>query len=224
MSRKPLIRTSEFPYHVMSRTNNKEWFQLPIEICWKIFEDKLALVSEKYKAIISSFVLMSNHFHMLIWTPDENIDLIMNVLLREVAIKINDFAGRSNHVFGGRYQRCLVDDEMYLGQVYKYIYTNPVYSNLSTKVEEYPFSTLQYVLHERKLKFPVNEERVVIQRCIPEDWKLRLEWLNDEYHPKQRDVIRNALKRKRFQLSKNNNDQKWIKSLKKHLVPIKKIS
>lgn len=36
MSRKILIKTNELSYHVLNRSNNQEWFYLPIEEVWAL--------------------------------------------------------------------------------------------------------------------------------------------------------------------------------------------
>jgi putative transposase len=49
MPRKKLIYTDQFPYHVTARSNNKEWFYLPISEVWNIFTSKLCEASLKFK-------------------------------------------------------------------------------------------------------------------------------------------------------------------------------
>src|SRR5574338_252694 len=126
MPRKPLIRSQIYPYHVTSRANNREWFFLPQAICWEVFGEKLSIVSERYRAKVLAFVLMSNHFHLLIQTPDGNLDAIMNYLIREVSRTIGARSRRINRIFGGRYKWSLIQDECYIAHVYKYVYRNPV--------------------------------------------------------------------------------------------------
>jgi REP element-mobilizing transposase RayT len=96
MPRKTLIRSSEHPYHISARCINKDWFRLPIEDIWKIFEDYLCHVSHVYDLRIHSFVLMSNHFHLLASTPQGNIDKVMNYLMREVSRNITRESGQKS--------------------------------------------------------------------------------------------------------------------------------
>jgi putative transposase len=51
MPRKPLFRTKKLPYHVWARSNNKEWFNLPIEDVWKTFCWRLKEAQEKTSSI-----------------------------------------------------------------------------------------------------------------------------------------------------------------------------
>ena len=75
MGRKNLIRQNEFPYHVTIRTCNKNWFLIPMYQMWDICYDCLKLSLEKIPVNIHSFVLMNNHYHLLLTTPDSNIDV-----------------------------------------------------------------------------------------------------------------------------------------------------
>ena len=88
MPRKKIIRTNEFPYHVTARTNNQEWFKLSLDEVWSIFERVLSKVQLRYSIEIYQFVLMSNHYHLLLSTPEANIDKAIQVIAL-VAIAVN---------------------------------------------------------------------------------------------------------------------------------------
>src|SRR5580704_8555974 len=109
MPRRKTIYTWEYPYHLVSRSNNQAWFSIPIDQCWEIFCDKLNHISDVYDFKIHSFVLMSNHTH-LIGTPSEEHYLgeVMNWLQSSVARTINRVSGQINHVFGGPYKPSLI--------------------------------------------------------------------------------------------------------------------
>src|SRR5581483_5588273 len=103
MARKNLYRSSVHPYHVTARSNNGEWFYIPTLEAWNIFVECAFAISVAYGAKIHAFVLMSNHFHLLVSTPDSNLDDVMQYFLREAGKLINLKAKRINHIFGGRY-------------------------------------------------------------------------------------------------------------------------
>ena len=77
MPRKNLIRCNNLPYHVTSRANNKEWFALPMDQVWKICQDCLKAAFDLHKVEIIAFVLMNNHYHLILRTPDANLDQFM---------------------------------------------------------------------------------------------------------------------------------------------------
>jgi putative transposase len=210
MARAPIIRTSEFPYHVMSRTNNKEWFQIPMEECWEIFINELIHISIRFGVKIGSFVLMSNHFHMIFWTPNENLDEIMQVFLWNVSCKINKRANRTNHVFGSRYKWCLIQDERYLAHVYKYVYINPIKAGLCSRVEDYLFSTLQYVIQNQESKFKLHDSLFEDFDLVSKDVNKRLEWLNNVYTNEQYEFIKKRVGRSVFVMPKHKNYRKLL--------------
>ncbi len=188
---------SVFPYHVFARANNKDWFGLPLGECWKVFEEKLAIVSERYSAQVISFVLLVNHFHMLMRTPNANLDEIMNYLMRETSREIARRLGRINHIFGGRYKGCVITQSSYFYHVYKYVYRNPVEAGSCLRVEDYPFSTLQQLVNRTQFSFPVHDDIATNLSPIPK-WPERLEWLNGAPSAAQTDFIRRALRHAEF--------------------------
>jgi len=213
MPRRPLIRTHEFPYHVTARSNNREWFSLPLATCWEIFENQLAKITKEYQAKILSFVLMSNHFHLLLWTPQANIDAMMNYFLREVSRTMGKKTGRINHIFGGRYKWCLIERNSYLAHAYRYVYRNPVAAGLVGRVERYSYSTVQELLGKRTSPYRIYDGENEINSYIPECIEERVRWLNTSFQPKEEDLIRRALRRAKFQFSKRRNDRPWLESL-----------
>ena len=198
MPRKSLIRTSEYPYHVMARTNNRDQFAVSGKISWEIFCEKIQIVSERYDANTISFVLMPNHFHMIIQTPNENLDTIMNYLLREVSRSMGTISGRINHTFGGPYKWCLIDRDSYLMNAYKYVYRNPVAANLVEAVEDYPFSTLQNLLSKRQKRFPIDANYAIDKSLIPNEIEDQVQWLNTPFRSTEITRIRKALRRRIF--------------------------
>ncbi len=215
MPKKPIIRTSEYPYHIYARSNNRENFFIPTSNVWEIMVSEIRTVTNRYHAQIHAFILMLNHFHMLISTPKENIDAIMKYLMREVSRKIARSAKRINRIFGGRYRRSLIKNNAYYAHVYRYIYRNPVEVKMSNKVEEYPFSTMQMLIKNQTSKpFPLfDKEYISRSEIIPKNLNERLDWLNVPYASEQGEMIRKALRRNIFRLSTQNSLIKTRKSL-----------
>lgn len=143
MPRKPLIRSDKHFYHVVTRSNHKDWFALPMEKVWKLFLNSLALAQEKYPAKIGPFILMSNHYHLLILTPNSNLDQFMYELNKNFSLKLRTESLMVNRMFGGRYKGCLIKNQNYLWNTWKYIFQNPIRANITDKVEDYPFGSLK---------------------------------------------------------------------------------
>lgn len=152
---------------------------------------------KQYGCRIHSFVLMSNHYHLLISTPRSNIGEAMKYLHREVARKVNRAAGRTNHFFGGRYKWSLIDDENYYWNAVKYVFRNPLRAGLCEKVEAYPYSSLS---RPRDLEWMMCD----FFRSPDEEIELNLEWLNEKFEAEKEIAIRKALRRRNFELPKTS--------------------
>ncbi|MCI5071602.1 transposase [bacterium] len=212
MPRKPLIKSSVYPYHIFGRSNNKEHFYVPLDVVWDISTYLFEKVHQEYEAKLHTFVLMPNHYHILMSTPLKNIDQIMNYWVRELSKKINYRAGRINRVFGGRYKWCSIQDEIYHANAYKYIYQNPTRAFLSDKIETYPWSTIQFLKNNNIPKYLYDEDFCQLNHVIPMKIKDKLLWLNDFLLEKEQEVIRRALRRYIFQYP---NKKKFYSVLRK---------
>ena len=112
-------------YHLTSRGDRRE----------DIYEDDndrngflsvLESVCERYNWICHAYCLMSNHYHLLIETPDGNLAKGMRQLNGVYTQNYNRRHDRVGHVFQGRYKAILVEKDSYLLEVSRYIVMNPV--------------------------------------------------------------------------------------------------
>jgi len=98
--------------------------------------------SEKYKVDIHAWVMMTNHVHLLC-TPrqEEAVSRMMQALGRRYVRYFNFEYQRSGTLWEGRYKSCLVQEERYLLEVYRYIELNPVRAEMVTDPGEYRWSS-----------------------------------------------------------------------------------
>jgi putative transposase len=202
MARKRLEMSSLHPYHLWARCINKEWFQIPLPEVWRVYTNYLHFINQAFDVEIYSFVLMSNHFHLLMRTPNQNLDVTMNYFMRETSRTIAGLSGRINQIYGGPYGGSLIKSEHYFRHAYKYVYRNPVEAGACGRVEEYPFSTLSGLIGLTPLHIPLVEDTIFFENpnnCI--------EWLNSSYKHDHKDQIRRALRRHEFEFPnyRNNN-------------------
>lgn len=201
MPRKRFLASNDFPYHVTARCLNKEWFALPHEILWEIFSDYLYFIHHAFQVRIHSFVLMPNHIHMIIRTPDMNLDKAMNYFMRETSRVIGFRSGRINQVYGGPYYWSLMRSPNYFLHAYKYVYRNPIEAALAPRVETYKFSTLPALLGQARTIIPVVNDETLFDGL--ED---QLKWLNSAYPSDEvRIDIKNALRKKEFHFAKDGH-------------------
>ena len=201
MGKKRLIRSEVYPYHVVVRSNNQEWFKINTANIWKILSDYLYFVSKAYEIKIHAVVLMSNHFHMLVSTPNCNLDSAMNYLMRECSRVINYDSKRINHTFGGPYKWSLITSANYYANALKYIYRNPVAVGAAKNVEVYPFSTLHGLLGLSHLSIPIEPPIADLTVTIPSDMHNYLIWLNTPYSKDSAEAISRGFRRDKFEFS-----------------------
>jgi len=84
---------------------------------------------------------MTNHYHLLIETPEGNLSRVMHYINGSYTTYINIKKKRSGHLFQGRYKAILVEQDSYLVELSRYIHLNPVRAGLVDRPEEYPYSS-----------------------------------------------------------------------------------
>ena len=196
MPRTKRILQSEYPYHITLRAIQRHDFNVNIENLWSFSSDLLLFCSYAFRLEIHSFVLMNNHYHMLVRTPQANLNKFMNYFNRELSREITYKSGQINQKFGARYHATIVSDNRYYHTVYKYIYRNPVEANICERVQDYKFSSLNFLTYREPYRFPIFDtyfERI-------EDHLNNLAWLNYGYEQEEKIKIRKALKKTYFEL------------------------
>jgi REP element-mobilizing transposase RayT len=133
----------EFPgalYHITSRGNRME----PI---YEDDEDRqqfLLLMDEvgnSYNWVCHAYCLMTNHYHLLIETPDANLSRGMRQLNGVYTQNFNRRHDRVGHVFQGRYKAILVEKQSYLLELARYIVLNPVRTQIVKSAYDWPWSS-----------------------------------------------------------------------------------
>jgi REP element-mobilizing transposase RayT len=82
---------------------------------------------------------MSNHYHLLIETPDANLSKGMRQLNGVYTQTYNRAHARVGHVFQGRYKAILVEKEPYLLELSRSIVLNPVRAGMVGSARDWPW-------------------------------------------------------------------------------------
>ncbi len=188
MPRKQLIRTHLFPYHITARSNNKDWFELPMEQVWRICLMAMKKAYAKHPVDIISFVLMNNHYHLIVKTPNCDIDLFMYEFNKNISLHLRFRTERVNKMFGGRYKRCLIQSNRYFANCYRYVYQNPMRAKLVNRCEIYPYSSLYYKAKGIGFAVPLFDKM-----GFSDEFKLI--WLNETIDELEVQAIKNGLYR-----------------------------
>ena len=128
----PRVLRYQYPgavYHLMARgEGGKMVFETDEDR--KGFLFRLGKVCECHGWRVHAWVLMGNHFHLLVETPEANLVTGMKLLLGTFSQGWNRRRMRSGHVFQGRYKSIPVNashsDPHYFKIVADYIHLNPV--------------------------------------------------------------------------------------------------
>lgn len=199
MPRKLLIRTPDFPYHITNRSNNKDFFYIDKSLLWDIFMNCLNELINQYGCDMHGFVLMSNHYHLIISTPRENIGDAMKYFHREVARQANKSTGRVNHFFGGRYKWSIVSNEDYYWNGVKYIFRNPVRAGICSDVTDYEFSSLNK-------NTPLFNWKMIDYFAVDKSLiELNTDWLNEPFSKENEAAVGKALKRREFKVPRGKS-------------------
>ena len=125
MARPLRIQFENAYYHVTCRGNSgQEIFSNDADR--SAFLDLLERSSDIYQTEILAYVLMSNHFHLLVKTPLGNLQEFMRHFNISYTSYYNWRHDRRGHLYQGRYKSFLVDADEYLQEVSRYIHLNPI--------------------------------------------------------------------------------------------------
>ena len=104
--------------------------------------DLLELQARQDEVAIHGYVLMDNHFHLLL-TPQtaDGLSHMMQAVGRRYVRYFNDRHGRSGTLWEGRYKSTLVETERYLLACMCYIDLNPVRAGLVAQARDYAWSS-----------------------------------------------------------------------------------
>ena len=141
MSRKPRFNLVGVPQHVIQRGNNREpCFYSEDDYCRYLADLKEAAL--KNNCAIHSYVLMTNHVHLLV-TPfsDHGVSHMMQDLGRKYVRYINHVYKRTGTLWEGRYKSSLIDSHKYLFTCMRYIELNPVRASMVSHPSEYRWSS-----------------------------------------------------------------------------------
>jgi REP element-mobilizing transposase RayT len=127
-------------YHVMSRGNEGNYIFFD-ESDRKFFLKALGEISERFEIDIFAYVLMDNHYHLLIRIQRANLSKAMQWLGVTYTRRINDRHARSGHLFQGRFKSILVQNDAYLMQLSCYIHRNPLRANMVNRLDRYRWSS-----------------------------------------------------------------------------------
>ncbi len=141
MARLPRFVMPGYPQHVIQRGNNHQQIFFEEHDYWFIRE-KLGAAAEKFQCEIHAYVLMPNHFHLLLTPHLENgVGKLMQYVGRYYVQYFNNRYDRRGTLWEGRYRATLLEPKRYLLAVAHYIEANPVRAGLVSEPSDYAWSS-----------------------------------------------------------------------------------
>jgi len=145
MPRRNREDTPNTVHHVIQRGNNRNY----------IYEDNrdkrqfLALLDTAvttYDAVLLQYVLMDNHYHLLVRVGSRPLARLVWFLNRSYTMYYNHRYNRIGTIYGGRYKSYLMEDSYRFYSTVRYIVRNPVKAGLVATPAQYRWSGHSTVL------------------------------------------------------------------------------
>jgi putative transposase len=154
MPRAKRICLPNLTYHVYSRCINQDML-LARDEQKDMFLEVIALAQQRMDFELVSYVIMSNHFHLIVKTVEGGATIaeIMQYIKSLYARRFNRKAGRIGPFWNERYRDVIIDfaenPVCYLLWLIWYLAFNPVRAGLSVDPRKYQYSSIQAYLSER---------------------------------------------------------------------------
>jgi putative transposase len=167
MPRHPRVYAQGLLYHVMARGNDGRTIFLK-DRDYEAFLEGLATARKRYPFYLYAYVLMPNHFHLLMEVKQFSTSRVLQSLLTGYARRFNRIHRHRGHLFQGRYKAIICDRESYLLELVRYIHLNPVRAKIVIRPGDWPWSGHREYLRKDKRGLidagPVMEELHTLNR------------------------------------------------------------
>jgi REP element-mobilizing transposase RayT len=155
-------------YHVLSRGNERR------EIFYnagdrRLFLRRLGEMAERYEIEVYAYVLMANHYHILMRTHRANLSKAMHWFGVSYTNRFNAMHGRSGHLFQGRFKSMLVENDAYLLGVSHYIHRNPLRAGIVKRLVDYPWSSYRAYAYGKPGAEWLKTEKLLAQMSNADD-------------------------------------------------------
>jgi len=147
-------------YHVISRGNRRGAIVLDKADREKRL-DWLRRTVETHGWRLHAFVLMGNHEHLFVETPEPNLAAGMQYLNGSYTSYFNRRHRRGGHLFQGRYRGHLIEEEGHYLEVSRYLHLNPVRAGLVEMPQQWPWSSYPGYCERRRVFGWVTYSRVL---------------------------------------------------------------
>ncbi|RCS56584.1 transposase [Parvibium lacunae] len=141
MARQPRLFIPDCPQHVIQRGNDRQIIFREARD-YELFLEWLRYAAIEQEVRIHAYVLMPNHFHLLVSTSNERgLARLLQSVGRRYVPYVNQRYGRTGTLWEGRYRAAYIESERYLFNCYRYIELNPVRAAIVQEPGHYKWSS-----------------------------------------------------------------------------------
>ncbi|MPW26890.1 transposase [Alkalibaculum sp. M08DMB] len=159
MSRQARKKSSTGIYHIMVRGINNENIFLEDEDKEK-YIDLLRKMKEVTAINIYGYCIMDSHLHLLVKEGEEYIGDTMKRIGVSYVYWYNKKYKRKGHLFQDRYKSQVVENDIYLISLLRYIHQNPIKAKIVDKIEDYRWSSYNVYISKDKDNI-VNKKKII---------------------------------------------------------------
>ncbi len=195
MARPLRIQYPDAWYHVMNRGRRREDIFLG-RADFELFLNNLEYAAALFNVRVSAWCLMSNHYHLLVNTPEANLSRFMRHIDGVYTQRFNRSHRVDGQLFRGRYKSKIIDpaSDRYMMAVVAYILLNPQKAGLEKELGLYPWSSWKvYTRYQKKWawvytkpilgRFPgsLSHKRIAFQKFVQSQSPYILDEIFDQH-------------------------------------------
>ena len=163
--------------HVMNRGGcHQEIFRDESDYRYWLYLMKELL--KEFDCVMHAYCLMTNHYHFLLETKNDNVALFMKQISQTYTRHFNDKYGRDGALFRGRYKSCEIKTDAYFLQTSRYISLNPVKAKIVNEPQKYEWSSYLTMIgkqfdgltHRKRTLSYFQDNDPELYRQFVEDW------------------------------------------------------
>jgi len=139
-TQRPRVHFPGALFHVISRGNQRQRIYKDDED-HRRFETLLGQAVKRHGLKLYAYVLMPNHFHLLLEVGRTPLAKAMQSLLYRYTRHYNRRYRKSGHLFQGRYRAIVCDRDSYLMELIRYLHLNPVRGGMVSEPSRYLWSS-----------------------------------------------------------------------------------
>jgi REP element-mobilizing transposase RayT len=128
-----------------------------------MFLDTIGEMAERFELDIAAYVLMGNHYHLLLRTRRANLSKSMQWFGVTYTNRFNSLNSHSGHLFQGRFKSMIVQNDAYLLRLSYYIHRNPVRAGIVDRLSDYRWSSYANYGYGKKGPGWLNTELLLSQ-------------------------------------------------------------